>query len=94
MNISRALLEGNTQEFETLLKKQLKGCISYYDEKDVSQLEAGCDMALQQIEEKRYAEKLAESECGRVIKYGICFCRKSCRLKGKTDEIELKTETI
>ena len=138
--IYRAILEGDAQEFEILLRKQLKGCISYYDEKesfyhgfmtgivslidgyrilsnretgdgradimmlpleeekpalilelkyvkDIKKLDAGCDMALQQIEEREYADELVESGCEQIIKYGICFCRKSCRVKGRQSKI-------
>lgn len=40
-----------------------------------------CDKALQQIEEKQYVEGLLEEGYQKVISYGICFCKKSCKIK-------------
>ncbi len=48
--------------------------------KQFPQMENGCREALKQIEEKRYAEGLLEEGYHTVMKYGICFCRKSCRI--------------
>lgn len=45
------------------------------------QMEAKCASALEQIEEKRYAAELEAEGYGTVRKYGICFCRKSCRVR-------------
>ena len=130
----KALLAGDSETFEILLKKLLLGSISYYDSAEKfyhgfllgvlsgmdayypqSNRESGdgrpdilltpvdeqqpviifelkkadspidmdtkCDEALRQIEEKRYdAELLAEGYL-KILKYGICFCKKSCRVK-------------
>ncbi len=43
-------------------------------------MEEKCTLALEQIEEKRYAAELEEEGYGLIRKYGICFCRKSCRV--------------
>ena len=48
--------------------------------KQFPQMENGCREALKQIEEKRYAEGLLEEGYHTVMKYGVCFCRKSCRI--------------
>ena len=44
-------------------------------------MEKLCDEALQQIEDRRYADEYLEEGYNGVEKYGICFCRKSCRVK-------------
>lgn len=41
-------------------------------------LEAACAEALQQIEEKKYAEGLKRRGTKKIIKYGIAFCEKEC----------------
>lgn len=48
--------------------------------KKFTQMEDGCREALRQIEEKRYADGLLEEGYEKVMKYGVCFCRKSCRI--------------
>lgn len=48
---------------------------------DSRKLEERCGKALQQIEEKKYADELAEDGYLNIIKYGICFCKKGCRVK-------------
>ena len=42
-----------------------------------------CDMALEQIEEKKYEEELNEEGYEDIIKYGIAFYRKDCIIKMK-----------
>ena len=49
--------------------------------KKFPQMEAMCDAALAQIEEKNYAAELEEEGYQKIIKYGICFCRKACMVK-------------
>lgn len=48
---------------------------------DGRKLEEGCDKALRQIEENNYAEELSEDGYSNIIKYGICFYKKGCRVK-------------
>lgn len=48
--------------------------------KQFPQMEEGCREALRQIEEKRYADGLMEEGYAKVVKYGVCFCRKSCKI--------------
>lgn len=43
-----------------------------------SEMENKCMEALQQIEDKKYAEEYLQEGYSGVIKYGVCFCRKSC----------------
>ena len=45
---------------------------------DDGNLEAACKEALEQIEEKKYAEGLKRRGMKKVIKYGIAFCVKEC----------------
>ncbi len=50
--------------------------------KKFAQMEAQCDAALEQIKEKNYAAELLEEGYQKVIQYGICFCGKTCIVKG------------
>ena len=129
----RAVLEGDEQTFERIVKGHLSESISYYDSeerfyhgfllgllsglqnydvlsnrergdgrpdielkpydeqrpavvievkhvKQFPQMEKGCREALRQIEERRYADGLMEEGYAKVVKYGVCFCRKSCKI--------------
>ncbi len=49
--------------------------------KNFPQMEEGCKEALEQIEERGYAAGLEAEGIGKVLKYGICFCRKSCMVR-------------
>lgn len=49
--------------------------------KNFPQMEAGCEEALAQIEERGYAAGLEVEGIKEVRKYGICFCRKSCMVR-------------
>ncbi|RKI36408.1 AAA family ATPase [bacterium D16-59] len=54
--------------------------------KKFTDMENLCLEALRQIEEKKYADALIEEGYPIILKYGICFCKKSCmvKLSGKT----------
>lgn len=45
---------------------------------DDGRLEAACAEALQQIEDKKYAEGLKRRGMKKIIKYGMAFCEKEC----------------
>ena len=45
---------------------------------DDGNLETACAEALNQIEEKKYAEGLKRRGTKKIIKYGIAFCEKEC----------------
>lgn len=47
-----------------------------------SEMEKKCEEALQQIEDKNYAAEYLDEGYKGVVKYGFCFCKKSCRVKG------------
>ena len=49
--------------------------LKYADDGD---LERACGEALNQIEEKKYAEGLTRRGTKKIIKYGIAFCEKEC----------------
>lgn len=49
--------------------------------KKFPQMEELCEEALKQIEEQDYAEELLEEGYENILKYGICFCKKSCKVK-------------
>lgn len=44
-------------------------------------MEKKCEQALSQIEEKNYTESVFNEGYENVLKYGICFCKKSCMVK-------------
>ena len=46
-----------------------------------SQMEEQCDAALAQIEEKNYVAEPLDEGYQKILKYGICFCRKTCKVK-------------
>ena len=46
-----------------------------------SQMEELCANALAQIESRDYASGLLDEGYLQIIKYGVCFCRKSCLVK-------------
>ena len=54
---------------------------------DDGNLEAACKEALEQIEEKKYAEGLKRGGMKKVIKYGIAFCEKTCMVMKKDSYI-------
>ncbi len=47
----------------------------------VAEMEAACDRALAQIEERRYAEPFITEGYPEVKKYALSFCRKECMVK-------------
>lgn len=51
--------------------------------KDEDELEAACDAALNQIEDKEYMTILRHDRVKDILAYGIAFCRKQCRVKVK-----------
>ncbi len=56
--------------------------------KDKKQLDAACDAALLQIEEKDYAAALRRFGVDAVYAYAIAFCGKKCKVLGKKVECE------
>lgn len=48
--------------------------------KKFSQMDELCKEALQQIEDRNYAAELLDEGYQSVLKYGICFCKKNCRV--------------
>lgn len=46
-------------------------------------MEELCEKALEQIEVQNYAADLVEVGYQKILKYGICFCRKNCMVKTK-----------
>lgn len=51
--------------------------------KDPDELEAACNAALNQIEDKEYMTILRRDRVKDILAYGIAFCRKQCRVKVK-----------
>ena len=48
-------------------------------------LEAGCDEALRQIEDRQYDVELKKDGYRNITKYGICFYKKECMVKTHQD---------
>lgn len=46
-----------------------------------TQMEGMCVAGLAQIEKKNYERELLEEGYQKILKYGICFCKKSCMVK-------------
>lgn len=44
-------------------------------------MEHACLAGLDQIEEKQYAKSLVNEGYSQLLKYGICFCKKSCMVR-------------
>ena len=44
-------------------------------------MEKLCQEALRQIDERHYDEGLIDEGYLKILKYGICFCKKSCMVK-------------
>lgn len=42
--------------------------------------DAACERALRQIEEKKYAETLYDDGMEKIVKYGMAFYKKRCRV--------------
>ena len=49
-----------------------------------TQMEKGCEEALEQIEHQDYAAAPLDEGYENILKYGICFCKKSCMVKIRT----------
>lgn len=54
---------------------EFKSCKKY------TQMAAGCKAALDQIEEKDYAAPFLDKGYTKIMKYGICFCEKTCMVE-------------
>ena len=49
--------------------------------KSFRELEEKCDEAIYQIEKNRYAEQLTDDCYEKVLKYGVSFYGKACKVK-------------
>lgn len=129
-----AILAGDAESFEKMLRRQLKASISYHDSgeafyhgfmlgilggmdgyaamsnresgfgrsdiilkplyeedvavimefkyvKNIKEMDAMCDDALRQIDDMNYEDVLTEDGYFNIVKYGICFYKKTCRIK-------------
>lgn len=56
--------------------------------KKLTELEVGCDEALKQIDDRNYMDEPVEEGCTHIIKYGICFYKKICKVKCKEETVE------
>lgn len=62
-------------------KHKLAVIIEIKATKEFTKLDYWCDEALKQIEQCRYETELINDGYQKIIKYGIAFCKKSCRIK-------------
>lgn len=53
------------------------------------EMESGCSRALKQIQDRHYDAELIEDGYETIYKYGICFCKKSCKVRLEESEIQL-----
>ena len=51
--------------------------------KEMKDLDAACEVAMEQIKNKRYDEALRDEGRCDILAYGIAFCRKRCRVVGE-----------
>ena len=51
--------------------------------KEMKELDAACEAAMAQIQNKRYDEALRDEGRCDILAYGIAFCRKRCRVVGE-----------
>ena len=58
-----------------------KGIIIEVKYAEDGNLEAGCAEAMKQIEEKRYEELFLEEGIEHILKYGISFYKKKCKVE-------------
>ncbi len=54
-------------------------------------LDKECDDALQQIEDRNYDQELREKGYTKILKYGIAFYHKKCRVKASNQSIATNT---
>lgn len=62
-------------------KHKLAVIIEIKATKEFTKLDYWCDEALKQIEENRYETELINDGYQNIIKYGVAFCKKSCKVK-------------
>lgn len=51
--------------------------------KKLTEMEPLCGEALRQIRENHYCEDLSADGYENILSYGICFCKKTCKVKGE-----------
>ena len=61
---------------------QVRELLTYYDCNDkYGNLDAACERALKQAEERKYDEELRENGVNEILKYGIACYMKQCKVK-------------
>ncbi|MGN0482442.1 MAG: AAA family ATPase [Lachnospiraceae bacterium] len=65
-------------EEEPVILMELKVCNKF------TEMAGGCKAALAQIEEKEYAAPFLDKGYQKLMKYGICFCEKTCMVEKGT----------
>lgn len=57
-----------------------------------TEMEELCRQALQQIEDKHYDQELIDDGYSFILRYGICFCKKSCMVLQDSRNKKMETE--
>ena len=70
------MIQGNRRKFGAVV--ELKYASGYDD------LDAKCEQALKQIDSNDYTKDLREFRVKRVLKYGIAYYKKECKVKVET----------
>ena len=63
-----------------LLKRETAVIIEIKAAKEEKEMDVKCDEALQQIEDRKYAHALTQKGYRKILKYGIAFCGKVCKV--------------
>lgn len=63
-----------------LLKRETAVIIEIKAAKEEKEMDERCDEALQQIEDRKYAHALTQKGYRKILKYGIAFCGKVCKV--------------
>ena len=64
-------------EIQSVIIIEIKQTEKFY------QMEDGCAKALEQIKRQDYAAGVLDEGYENILEYGICFCKKSCVVKGR-----------
>ena len=73
------LMQGSLR-VRTALRRKPAVIFELKHAKKFSEMEKKCEEALEQIEVQKYDNSLKEEGYGEILKYAICFCKKSCRI--------------
>jgi hypothetical protein len=82
INFIRPLLSGALKDNPCLQMAVITGCLRVAKER--KGLQTACENALRQIEAQKYADKWVDEGYENIIKYGLGFYRKRCKVMKET----------